>query len=113
MKRLLLPALAALVLGLPAGAADETKVAPKSDTYDVVYLAELRPVLLRLHVSVGEKSLSALHEEYIGKIFTFLDVDKNGFLDKDEAAAIPAPGALFNSFAFFGRGVAAPPFNLI
>jgi Ca2+-binding EF-hand superfamily protein len=109
MKRLLLLALAALLLGLPAGA-DEAKNARKFDTYDVVYLGDSRPVLLRLHVSVDGRPLSALYDDYVGTIFAFLDLNKDGFLDKDEAASIPPPASLLSGPIFFlARGQVMPP----
>jgi Ca2+-binding EF-hand superfamily protein len=100
MKYLLFLA-AALVLSGSFTAADTpskpgTESAPADGEYqDVVYFAESRPLLIRLRVTVDGRSLSALWDDYVTKVFAYLDANGDGFLDKAEVQRIPAPDVLF------------------
>ncbi len=91
MKRLLL--LAITVLCCPFGAAREP-TAPE-DLQDLVYFATARPILLRLHLSVDGRPLTALWDECITKIFTYADVNGDRVLDKTEIQRVPSPDVLF------------------
>jgi Ca2+-binding EF-hand superfamily protein len=108
MNRLLCLAVVALAASCafaPADAppADRATTAEGGDFYDVVYFAESQPVLMRLHVTVDGRPLAALWDDCIGKLFAYLDTNKDGSLDRAEAQRVPPPGALF------GVGDGNPP----
>jgi Ca2+-binding EF-hand superfamily protein len=75
---------------LPADAAQR-------DVQDFVYLGEKGPVLVRLHVRIDGKPLIDVWEDFMGKLFAYLDVDGDGVLNKEEAARIPPIPVLFNN----------------
>jgi Ca2+-binding EF-hand superfamily protein len=98
MKRLLFLAVAGLAACCPLGSADTPPgeaPAPPGDYYDLVYFAESRPVLLRVHVTADGRPLSALWDDCITRVFKYLDANGDGFLDRDEVQRVPPPGALF------------------
>src|SRR6202030_3301006 len=80
-------ALAAAPDAAPAGAAD--------DVQDVVLLADARPVLLRLHITVDGRPFRAAHREaldaYLAALFTQLDANGDGVLSEEEAQRMPPP----------------------
>src|SRR5262249_34696995 len=81
---------AALVLfSMPTQAADKTKQA--DDAQDFVFLAEARPVLVRLHVRVDGKPLRATWDEFMKYLFNYLDTNRDGVLSKEEAERAPSP----------------------
>src|SRR5262245_37429343 len=97
MKKILcsLP-LCLLVLALlatAAPAAEKPKAA--SDVQDLVFLAEGRPLLIRLHIRLDGKPYLAAWEEFVNYVFDQYDKNKDGVLDKDEAARIPPPQSFF------------------
>jgi Ca2+-binding EF-hand superfamily protein len=97
MKRLvcLAAALAACWSAAAGDAPPKETPKPERETQDVVYFGESRPVLLRLHVTLDGRPLSALWEDCVTKVFKFLDADGNGYLDRGEAQRVPPAGALF------------------
>src|SRR5262249_24331865 len=86
--------LLALVLCCMALAADPPKAAPKasgpSDVQEFVFLGEARPVLVRLHVQSDGKPIEAGWNDLIDYLFGYLDVNKDGFLSKEEAERVPS-----------------------
>jgi Ca2+-binding EF-hand superfamily protein len=68
------------------------------DVQDVVFLSEARPILFRLHLEVDGKPYVARWEEYLRKLFTYLDRNGDGVLDRDEAARAPIPQQLLQLF---------------
>lgn len=82
--------LAVLGFALTAGAAER-------DVQDFVYLGEKGPVLIRLHVRIDGKPLVDVWEQFMGRLFDYLDVDGDGVLSKTEAARVPPPPVLFNN----------------
>jgi Ca2+-binding EF-hand superfamily protein len=82
-----------------------------ADVQDVVFFSESRPILFRLHLQVDGKPYVARWEEYLGKLFAYLDRDGDGVLDKDEAARAPMPQQLLQVFQgnFFVPTPARPP----
>ncbi len=107
MKRFLCIAVAGLAACWASVAAEspptsrDRPVAPAA-YQDIVYFAESRPILFRLHLTVDGKPLSALWEEYVTKVFKYLDTNGDGFLDKNEVKGVPSPDVLFG--AGFGGG---------
>lgn len=87
------------VLGfvLTAGAAER-------DVQDIVYLGDKGPVLVRLHVRIDGKPLVDVWEDFMGKLFAYLDQNGDGVLSKDEALRVPPVQVLFNNAPnFVGR----------
>src|SRR5205085_398182 len=78
-----------------APAADKPKTA--GDVQDLVFLADSRPLLIRLHIRVDGKPYLAAWEEFVNYVFDQYDANKDGILDKDELARIPPAAALFGS----------------
>jgi Ca2+-binding EF-hand superfamily protein len=73
---------------------------------DIVYFADKRPVLLRLHVTIDGKPVVAAWDEYVARIFRYLDANGDGVLDQAEALRVPAPQALFGAFGSAPPGLA-------
>jgi Ca2+-binding EF-hand superfamily protein len=101
MRRVLLAAAtAALALAWPAAGADRPPPpADDRDAFDVVFLDEARPLLLRLHVRLGGRPLRAAWDDFVDKLFRHLDTDGDGVLSRAEAKHVPPPQVLNNGFA--------------
>jgi Ca2+-binding EF-hand superfamily protein len=91
---LLAAGLTLLGLTLPVGAAER-------DVQDFVYLGDKGPLLIRLHVRIDGKPLVEVWEQFMGRLFDYLDVDGDGVLNKAEAARVPPAPVLFNNAANF------------
>ena len=98
---ILLAALAATLLWLPAASAKDKAAA---DVQDIVFLADSRPVLIRLHLRLDGKPYLAVWNAFMDELFASLDKNKDGVLDKTEAARAPLPQAIFSSGGFYGYG---------
>jgi Ca2+-binding EF-hand superfamily protein len=65
-----------------------------SDVEDIVFLADERPVLVRLHVRVDGQPLRKAYQDawtdYVKHLFRYLDRDGDGFLSEVEARRLPA-----------------------
>jgi Ca2+-binding EF-hand superfamily protein len=74
--------------GPPAGKKAEARkaaaAAPSSDALEGVFLASDRPVLLRLHLRIGNQPYHTVWSAYMKKLFAWLDRNGDGFLDKKE-----------------------------
>ena len=60
--------------------------------------------MMRLHVTVDGRPLTGLWDDYVTKIFKYLDANGDGSLDKNEVARMPGPDVLFG-----GGSMAAVP----
>jgi Ca2+-binding EF-hand superfamily protein len=107
--------LALAVIWLPAarGADKPPKADSQGDIQDVVFLAEARPLLIRLHVRLDGKPVSAAWDDFIKYLFAYLDVNGDGFLDKDEVERVPSAaqvssGGLARALGGRGRGRGRP-----
>ena len=92
-------ALALLALALPRVHADD---APRSGpgssdlerdaVQDVMFMSDVRPIFIRLHLDAGGKAFRAEWLETVKAIHTYLDRNKDGILTKDEAdrGSLPA-----------------------
>ncbi|HTU23445.1 MAG TPA: EF-hand domain-containing protein [Gemmataceae bacterium] len=105
MKTFLLCALSAgaFVLLLMAGetpALRSAGVSPaqRDDVQDFVFLAEARPVLVRLHVRMDGKPLSAAWDDFMKYLFAYLDLNGDGMLSKQEAERAPPAAQLGSAF---------------
>jgi Ca2+-binding EF-hand superfamily protein len=86
----------------------QTGHAAERDVQDFVYLGDKAPVLIRLHVRIDGKALVDVWEDFMGKLFAYLDVDGDGVLSKTEAARVPSIPVLFNN----GPGFAGQRANI-
>ena len=64
------------------------------DAYDLVFLGETHPVLIRLHVRRDGKSLRQTWDDFIDSLFRYLDRDGNGVLSQEELVRAPRPQML-------------------
>jgi len=60
-----------------------------SDQLDYVFFASDRPVLIRMHVRVGDQPYSVAWDAWIDKLFKWFDKNGDGFLNAAEVARIP------------------------
>ena len=113
MKPLLLAAACLLMGQAPASRAEEA-----DDTQDVLCLGSGMPTVIRLRVRDGGKRVGARWEEFMAKLFAFLDANRSGGLDRLEASRAPSAGQLgqvFGGNALASRGTrgalgSGPPF---
>jgi Ca2+-binding EF-hand superfamily protein len=104
-----------LALAFVAGAAGppvaKKKPAPISDQLDYVFFALDRPVLIRMHVRLGEQPYSVAWEAWMNKMFAWFDKNNDGFLDKTEAGRLLQPNFLSSQIqGSIGGGQAIAPF---
>jgi Ca2+-binding EF-hand superfamily protein len=76
----------------PAAAKNDAPV--EGSQLDIVYFAETRPILIRLHVEIDGRAFDDAYDDYIAALFKFLDRDGDGVLSPTEAARIPSPDAI-------------------
>src|SRR5437879_3787963 len=75
--------------------ADDKPQAAKADAQpagaiqDLVYFAQTRPILIRLHIEVDGRAFDDAWDDYIAALFKFLDRDGDGVLNLAEAARAP------------------------
>jgi Ca2+-binding EF-hand superfamily protein len=105
MKRMFFPALLAAGLLCAAGpeVRSEKKAPGPSDVQDVVYFDAGGPVLIRLHLRLDDKPFRQVWDEFIAGLFAYLDTDKDGVLNKAEAARIPSTARLFAGGVYFNN----------
>src|SRR5262249_21354496 len=104
VKKLL--TLVALAASGFAGAADPAKPqAAADDAQDLILLAEGRPLLVRAHVRVDGKPFRAAWDNYVDRVFKFLDRNGDGVLDKAEVDCMPpTPLLIGGGPAIYGKG---------
>lgn len=69
----------------------------KSTNPHLVFLADHRPILLEMDIQINGKSTSKAWDDFVGFLFKMLDSNKNGKLEKKEAAKVPDPGMVFQN----------------
>ena len=99
-----------LVLAGLAYGGDSPRVqpAPADDVQDFVFFAQERPLLIRTHVRVDGKSYRAIWDDYVTKVFKFLDKDGDGVLSSAELDSMPPMQFLTGNGVFSGRMVKSP-----
>jgi Ca2+-binding EF-hand superfamily protein len=73
----------------PVSSQPRVPPAGASDRQDIVLLLEQGPLQLRLNLSIGGKSLAAARREYVARLISSLDKNKDGKLSRDEAQMSP------------------------
>ena len=73
-----------VLLGVPSASSQPPNPPAVDDVQDLVFLAEARPLLIRLHVRVDGKPLSAAWDDLMKFLFTTLDVNGDGALNAQE-----------------------------
>jgi Ca2+-binding EF-hand superfamily protein len=98
MRTSLAPLTLLLVVAAAPGAEPPVDPSQADDVQDVLYFAESRPVLLRLHLTVDGRPHTALWADFMLRLFHFLDRDGDGLLDKDEVRLVLRPQQLQQIF---------------
>jgi Ca2+-binding EF-hand superfamily protein len=76
----------------PASAAP----AAADDVQDLLYMAEKRPLRVRLHLRVSGEPVRKRWENFMAQLFKYADVNDDQVLSKEEAARLPAPALIKN-----------------
>lgn len=96
--RSLLVAASIVLLAIPSARAAEAAPAPRSvpftASFDVLYVSEARPVIVRLRIASACQSLTHAWEAFVAALFEKVDADKNGIIDEKEAKKLKALIAL-------------------
>jgi Ca2+-binding EF-hand superfamily protein len=93
-----------LIAGEANPPAPSASKAGEDDVQDFVFLAEARPLLVRLHVRVDGKPLPAAWDAFMKHVFTFLDVNGDGVLSQQEAERAPQLGSGRGGLGSFLQG---------
>jgi Ca2+-binding EF-hand superfamily protein len=94
VTRLTLLAPVALLLAIPAAPGAETAPAPREvkvgtgEPVDVLYLSDVRPVVVRFRVISEDRPLTENWNRFVDALFAQLDANKNGTLDAKEIAKL-------------------------
>jgi Ca2+-binding EF-hand superfamily protein len=106
---------AAAGLAFGGRAADEAAPPAGPDVQDIVFFADTRPVLIRLHVRIDGKPFRevfrAAVDEYVKRLFRHLDRNGDGVLSEDEARRCPPPVMSLPGAAGDQAGAANVAFN--
>ena len=101
MRWLALLLVLATAAGLGFSADDKPQPAPAPaqgawapDVQDVVFLGDTRPILFRFHLTVDGKASFVCWNDYMTRLFKYLDRDENGILDKQEVARMASDSQL-------------------
>jgi Ca2+-binding EF-hand superfamily protein len=101
--------LLALISAMGTAAEPTPTPAGKSEPFDLLYLSDAGPVVVRLHLTIANQPLSAAWTRFADALFTALDSDKSGGLDQAELARLrPVLTFLTGRTAFPGGAVIAP-----
>src|SRR5262245_10668238 len=74
---------------LAAGAAPPATPARQADQLDYAFFASDRPVLIRLHLRIGDRPYDAAWNDWMAKLFAWFDKNGNGVLEANEVARLP------------------------
>jgi Ca2+-binding EF-hand superfamily protein len=97
-----------------AGISAVVRPAKADDQLDYLFLGSDRPVLIRLHVRMGDRSHRAVWVEFMDKLFAWFDKDNDGFLSPTEVTRVPAVQSLHNlALGKFGLETQTVPFASI
>jgi Ca2+-binding EF-hand superfamily protein len=62
---------------------------PTSDVQDVLFLGADRPIRIRLHIRLNGQAFRQAWNDYLRSLFDYLDVDRDGVLNQQEASRVP------------------------
>ncbi len=82
------------------GAKPQAAATVDKDVQDIVFFSPARPVLIRLHLRIDGQPYTKAWDDYMDQLFTYLDLNGDGVLSKEEAAL--APAAIFLQQHFQG-----------
>jgi Ca2+-binding EF-hand superfamily protein len=100
-------------LALAPAAAPMTRPASANEQ-DIVFLAESRPILVRIHARIDGKPVESAWADFMKYLFAYLDVNGDGVLSKEEAERAPSveqinTGGLTGLGGPFGGGGGSRP----
>jgi Ca2+-binding EF-hand superfamily protein len=72
----------------------QAKEAKPADGFDIVFLGDTRPILMRMHVEMNGKPIKTVWREYLKQWFDYLDRDISGGLDAKEVQFAPNDQAM-------------------
>src|SRR5438105_3286739 len=84
----------ALADGQPGASTSDQHSAIAPDNYDLVFLGETCPVLIRLHARIDRKPLRQAWDDFMTSLFRYLDRDGDGVLSQEELQRAPRPQLL-------------------
>lgn len=98
-----------LAAGVPLGAQTAAPAPAAGKAHDFVFLAEARPLLLRVEVRVDGGSLDAAWNNFFDHLFTHLDAKGQGHLTREQIERAPplnhiTSGSLGSFFGAYGAG---------
>src|SRR5262245_5218339 len=76
--------------GEKGGQFAKAKAEATSDVQDFVLFSDARPILVRLHIRVGDQPFSAVWNAFMQHLFNYLDINGDGHLDQDELERVPS-----------------------
>ncbi len=88
MNRFIFLLAAALLAGFGQGSHAQSKIEAPPDAFDLVFIQDSGPVLIRIKVCVGVESVQALFQAHLKKWFDYLDVNHDGKLDAKELKGV-------------------------
>jgi Ca2+-binding EF-hand superfamily protein len=101
-------ALALFAASLTAQPSGQPKApATPKDAYDLVFLSESRPLLVRVDIRVDGKPLEVVWNQFIDYLFKYTDTNGDGVLSREEAERAPQPNMFSATFLFGGFGMGA------
>src|SRR5262249_40881093 len=84
----------------------------QADAQDLLYLADQRPVRIRLHISINGRPFQQPWEDFLAQLFTYADRNGDKVLSKEEVERIPQPQLILNmlqgGIPFFQANAHAP-----
>jgi len=96
-----------VVVGWPGHLPRANSAAPPQvvEGYDFVFLAEARPVLIRVRAELDGVPVQSAWDDFMKYLFNYLDVNGDGVLDKGEAERVPSVDQIrTGALAGFGGG---------
>ena len=80
--------------GVKAGEPGASATGARDQAFDVLYLSDARPVVLRLRITSDGQPLSAAWGQFADALFAVFDKDKSGTLDANELGRLQPTLAL-------------------